>query len=62
MVKTVNSKTDTSASKYLLFARQPIFDGKNKLYAFELLYRDNDPHSAVFDDGDKATSALIINY
>jgi len=46
----------------LLFARQPIFDAKSKLYAFELLYRDNDPHKAVFNDGDKATTSLIVNY
>jgi len=49
-------------SNDLLFARQPIFDSKKKLYAYELLYRDNDPNSAVFEDGDKATSSLIVNY
>lgn len=57
---TNNNKS--SSSRDLLFARQPIFDGKKKLYAYELLYRDSDPNSAVFDDGDKATSSLIINY
>ncbi len=54
----------TATTSDLLFARQPIFDDKKQLYAFELLYRDNDndPGSAVFDDGDKATASLIVNY
>jgi len=46
----------------LLFARQPIFDAKNKLYGYELLYRNIHPNAAVFDDGNKATSELLINY
>jgi len=62
MAKTVKQITSEHSSKDLLFARQPIFDSKKKLYGFELLYRDNDPNSAVFDDGDKATSSLIVNY
>jgi len=62
MAKTAQQDNNKQTSKDLLFARQPIFDGKKKLYAFELLYRDNDPHSAIFDDGDKATSSLIVNY
>lgn len=59
MGKPLDSKEIT---KDLLFARQPIFDSKKKLYGFELLYRDNDPNSAIFDDGDKATASLIMNY
>ena len=59
MSKPLDSK---EISKDLLFARQPIFDSKKKLYGFELLYRGNDPHSAIFDDGDKATASLIMNY
>jgi EAL and modified HD-GYP domain-containing signal transduction protein len=46
----------------LLFARQPIFDARNKLYGYELLYRNIHPNAAVFDDGNKATSELLINY
>lgn len=46
----------------LLFARQPIFDGKNKLYGYELLYRSIHPNAAIFDDGNKATSEVLINY
>jgi EAL and modified HD-GYP domain-containing signal transduction protein len=60
---TTHTKDDASASSSdLLFARQPIFDCKKRLYAFELLYRDKDPNRAVIDDADKATSALVVNY
>lgn len=59
MKESLDSKT---APKDLLFARQPIFDNNKKLYGFELLYRDNDPNSAIFEDGDKATASLIMNY
>jgi len=62
MAKSAPTSKSDQPSTDLLFARQPIFDSKKKLYAFELLYRDNDPHSAAFDDGDKATSSLIVNY
>jgi len=62
----VNKKQDTSqlktSSNDLLFARQPIFDSEQKLYAFELLYRDKDPNAAFIEDADKATSSLIVNY
>jgi len=57
-----NNTNKTKLSNDLLFARQPIFDSKKKLYAYELLYRDNEPNAAAFDDGDKATASLIINY
>lgn len=62
MAASNNQKEYLHATNDLLFARQPIFDCKNKLYGFELLYRDNDPNAAVFEDGDKATSSLIVNY
>ncbi|TQV72981.1 HDOD domain-containing protein [Aliikangiella marina] len=48
--------------KDLLFARQPIFDGNNKLYGYELLYRSMHPNEAIFEDGNRATSELLINY
>ncbi|MCW8878503.1 MAG: HDOD domain-containing protein [Kangiellaceae bacterium] len=51
-----------SAESDLLFARQPIFDGNNKLYGYELLYRNLHPEAAVFDDGNRATSELLVNY
>jgi len=62
MALTKNNSKQIKVSNDLLFARQPIFDSKKKLYAYELLYRDNDPNAAVFEDGDKATSSLIVNY
>lgn len=51
-----------SAENDLLFARQPIFDGNNKLYGYELLYRSLNPSKAVFEDGNRATSELLVNY
>lgn len=62
MAKAVKKTKNKNDSTDLLFARQPIFDSKKKLYGYELLYRDDDPHSAVFEDGDKATASLIVNY
>lgn len=50
------------SEKDLLFARQPIFDGNNKLYGYELLYRSINPNEAIFEDGNRATSELLINY
>ncbi len=55
--KQINTKQND-----LLFARQPIFDCNDKLYGYELLYRDRHPDKAVFEDGNKATSELLINY
>ncbi len=52
----------TANESDLLFARQPIFDGNNKLYGYELLYRNLHPEAAVFSDGNRATSELLINY
>ena len=52
----------TANESDLLFARQPIFDGNNKLYGYELLYRNLHPEAAVFADGNRATSELLINY
>ncbi|TQV86845.1 EAL and HDOD domain-containing protein [Aliikangiella coralliicola] len=54
--------TEKSIESDLLFARQPIFDGNNKLYGYELLYRNLHPDVAIFDDGNKATSELMVNY
>ena len=51
-----------NAENDLLFARQPIFDGTNKLYGYELLYRNLNPNAATFSDGDSATSELLVNY
>lgn len=45
----------------ILMARQPILDTRLKLFAYELLFRKDDPHSADFLDGDCATSQVILN-
>ena len=62
MPKNSIKNPDIQPTNDLLFARQPIFDNKKELYGFELLYRDNDPNAAFIEDGDKATSALLVNY
>ncbi|MCW8983272.1 MAG: HDOD domain-containing protein [Gammaproteobacteria bacterium] len=42
--------------------RQPIFDRQQKVIGYELLYRTEEtPDRASFDNGDKATSQVIIN-
>ncbi|MCP1726883.1 EAL and modified HD-GYP domain-containing signal transduction protein [Natronospira proteinivora] len=42
-------------------ARQPIFNRKLQLYAYELLFRSGIKVSADFSDGDAATSEVILN-
>ncbi len=42
-------------------ARQPIFDRHNNVFAYELLFRSGKTNEAVFDDGNKASSQVIIN-
>ncbi len=62
MPKNSINNPEIQPTNDLLFARQPIFDSKKELYGFELLYRDNDPNAVFIEDGDKATSALLVNY
>ncbi len=42
-------------------ARQPIFNKNGKLYGYELLYRSGGSNSFSCEDGDKASSDVIIN-
>lgn len=42
-------------------ARQPIFDRKQQVYAYELLYRSGSANAYTGFDGDKATSDVITN-
>lgn len=44
-----------------LLARQPIFNRKMQVVAYELLYRASDINQATFDDGDRASSQVILN-
>lgn len=42
-------------------ARQPIFDRNQKVYAYELLYRNTNQNRASFVDGEAATTSVILN-
>ena len=45
----------------LLLARQPIFDVNIEVIAYELLFREFDAEKANVTDGDRATSAVLVN-
>lgn len=45
----------------VLLARQAIYDRKLAIYGWELLFRSHDANSAVIDDGDSATSSVLLN-
>lgn len=45
----------------IYIARQPIYDCDLNVYAYELLFRDNDINRAGIVDGDQATSDVIVN-
>lgn len=45
----------------VFLARQPILDRFNKLYAYELLFRNSEKNIYQAEDGDKATIELIKN-
>jgi len=45
----------------IYIGRQPIYDRKLDVYAYELLFRAASDNSAKFTDGDKATSDVIVN-
>ena len=46
----------------VFMARQPIFDIKNNVFGYELLYRNNTVHNTFSGiDGDTATSSMITN-
>lgn len=45
----------------IFIARQPIFDREKQLIGYELLYRAGDTDIAVFDDGDLASTEVILN-
>src|SRR5690554_331188 len=44
-----------------LLARQPIFNRKMQVVAYELLYRASDINQATFNDGDQASSQVILH-
>lgn len=45
----------------IFIARQPIYDRKLNVYAYELLYRASETNQANVVDGDDATSQVLIN-
>lgn len=45
----------------IFVGRQPIFDRKQEVVAYELLYRAGEGNFAEFQDGDRATTEVIIN-
>ncbi|HBY19887.1 MAG: hypothetical protein A2Y24_05395 [Clostridiales bacterium GWE2_32_10] len=45
----------------IFVARQPIFDAKKNVYAYELLYRDSSVNKYTAVDGNKATAAVLAN-
>lgn len=42
-------------------ARQPIFNSKEEVFAYELLYRNNQVNAFPDIDEDQATAEVIIN-
>jgi EAL and modified HD-GYP domain-containing signal transduction protein len=44
-----------------LLARQPIYDAKLNIQAFELLFRSSDPDAARVEDGNAASSTVLLN-
>ncbi len=46
----------------IYIGRQPIYDNKLELFAYELLYRPNNVHNAAGDvDHDRATTQVVLN-
>lgn len=45
----------------VFIARQPIFDLKQNVFAYELLYRSGTENASKFKSGDSATSDVVIN-
>lgn len=52
---------EVAASSDIYVARQPVFNAKTDLYAYELLFRSNDESSAAIVDGNAASSQVILN-
>ena len=44
-----------------MFARQPIFDGRQQVFGYELLFRNGETDKADFIDGDLATRSVLLN-
>ncbi len=55
----VSNETNERSDIYV--ARQPIFNARTDLYAYELLFRNNDDNQASITDGNAASSQVILN-
>lgn len=58
-VQPVAAESNHGSDIYI--ARQPIFNAKTDLFAYELLFRSNDENSAEVIDGNAASSQVILN-
>lgn len=56
-----NSAAQTDSTPKLFIARQPIFDRNQKVYGYEILFRDSTRNIASVLDGDRATSQVITD-
>ena len=45
----------------IFVARQPIFTAEMRIWGYELLFRHGETHSAVFTDGEQATTQVIAD-
>ncbi|WP_020410603.1 EAL and HDOD domain-containing protein [Hahella ganghwensis] len=57
----VQSVGTGTSSLDILMARQPIYNSENKLFGYELLFRNADGLSAEVFGGEKATSQVVVN-
>ncbi|MEK6258112.1 MAG: HDOD domain-containing protein [Planctomycetota bacterium] len=51
----------TSSSSRVLVGRQAIYDRQLNVFAYELLFRSSEENRAAFEDGDRATSQVLVN-
>lgn len=54
------ANTSEEASRLRFVARQPIFDAKNRIHGYELLYREG-PKNQFSGDGDQASRIMLDN-
>lgn len=62
-IRTISTAFDGSIAgePIVLVARQPILDRDQKVFGYELLFRTDMFDAATIDDGDAATSRVILN-
>ncbi len=56
-----NTVTDEDDQSTIYIGRQPIFDRKMNIFAYELLYRDSNENRAKFACHNAATTTVILN-